>query len=246
MFEASAQADPRDLEVALEAMDTLERLASEEGCAEAFVARFGAYETVESVWERALFLEVSVGLWERLGRLEEARAALSELAHEAISDGSEEAWDWIERLEALGGDATSQRVRLRADHQDASPPPAQVFFARPVSVVFVGGNETQRRYHEELRGWVEETWGADKVRLQLESPAWSSNWGRQVERLSASIDQADALVLMRFVRTQLGRALRKKASDQEIPWVACTGHGKEWLKRAIHKAVEVAAERARS
>ena len=43
----------------------------------------------------------------------------------------------------------------------------------------------------------------------------------------------------RYGRTNLGRALRRAASDAGIPWVACTGHGYDSISRAIRRAAEV-------
>jgi hypothetical protein len=44
---------------------------------------------------------------------------------------------------------------------------------------------------------------------------------------------------MTFVRTNLGRHVRRRCSEEGRPWVPCTGHGRESLRRAIETAVEI-------
>jgi len=50
-------------------------------------------------------------------------------------------------------------------------------------------------------------------------------------------------VLMPFVRTELGRAVRRLCSEFGVPWVACTGKGYDSMERAIRTALQLAAER---
>jgi hypothetical protein len=53
----------------------------------------------------------------------------------------------------------------------------------------------------------------------------------------------DALVLMHFVRTELGRALRRLASELGVPWIPCTGKGYDSMERALRAAIDLAASR---
>ncbi len=45
---------------------------------------------------------------------------------------------------------------------------------------------------------------------------------------------------MRFVRTMLGKALRTRCGELEVPWVACTGSGRASMLRSIEQAVLLA------
>lgn len=58
--------------------------------------------------------------------------------------------------------------------------------------------------------------------------------------MDAELSRARVLVLMRYVRTMLGRSIRKRASELEIPWVACTGSGRASMLRAIEQAILLA------
>ena len=79
----------------------------------------------------------------------------------------------------------------------------------------------------------------------MQFSGWTANWGKILKRLDHELHSADVLILMRFTRTMLGRAVRKRASEQGLPWVACTGHGRQSLQRAIEEAVRVAARPGR-
>jgi hypothetical protein len=57
--------------------------------------------------------------------------------------------------------------------------------------------------------------------------------------MTRRIREADAVVIMRFVRTLLGRTLRALCSEHDRPWVACTGHGRDSLLGAIEEAVRL-------
>ncbi len=53
------------------------------------------------------------------------------------------------------------------------------------------------------------------------------------------MDHADVAVLVKLMRTNLGAQLRRAASEADIPWVACTGHGRSSLLRAVEHTVAV-------
>ena len=112
----------------------------------------------------------------------------------------------------------------------------------PARILFVGGNESQERYEASLRAdFLERNPGST-----IDFTHWSSNWGRQIDEVKPKLAQYSAMVLMRFVRTQMGRELRRLGTRFDLPWVACTGHGRESLRRAIENAARVARDRERA
>lgn len=111
--------------------------------------------------------------------------------------------------------------------------------ANPVRVLFVGGNEIQQAYHEALEREIDKRFFGS-VTVRWFSPGWSSNWNKTADQVESLLPGADALVLMAFVRTNLGRTLRAAAGRAGVPWLACTGHGRQSLAIAIARAVEVA------
>ena len=172
------------------------------------------------------------------GRLDEAAAVLTALAHATLArgghDAEEEARGLLERIRAFAA-ATPDPVLVR--RLEAAPAPAVASAPDPVAarVLFVGGNETQERYREDVLRWVAERW--PNVAVTFEFPGWSSNWGRELPRVENLVRQSDAVVLMRYVRTLFGMHVRRMCSQAGIPWIACTGHGRDSMRNSIAAAV---------
>lgn len=106
-----------------------------------------------------------------------------------------------------------------------------------VRLLFVGGNETQAQYDDQVLRDIQENWPG--IEIVFEHTGWSSNWGREVDRLMRLATQSDAVVLMTMMRTMLGRTLREKLNDPPRPWVPCTGTGKVALERSLRTAAIV-------
>ena len=106
---------------------------------------------------------------------------------------------------------------------------------RSVTIVFVGGNEQQADYRQH----VEEAIAGEfpRASLDFEFPGWGGNWGKTAKSVGQRLDRADAVVVMRFIRTHLGRAVRRMASDRDLPWIPCTGHGRGLVSRLTWPAV---------
>jgi hypothetical protein len=51
------------------------------------------------------------------------------------------------------------------------------------------------------------------------------------------------MVIMQFVRTQLGNNLRRRAGEHGIPWQHCGGRGRRALQHSIEQALLLAARR---
>lgn len=110
-------------------------------------------------------------------------------------------------------------------------------------LIFVGGNETQAAYEEELERRVAERWDG-RVSVEWVFPGWSSNWSRTAERVESAFATSDAIVLSYFIRTNLGRRLRRTCGEAGLAWIPCAGHGRDALFRAVATAVDV-VERTR-
>jgi hypothetical protein len=66
---------------------------------------------------------------------------------------------------------------------------------------------------------------------------WSSNWGRQYDNMERQLESCDAVVVLRLIRTNLGRLLRRNHRC----WIGCAGAS----PFSIVNAVALAAERVR-
>lgn len=106
-----------------------------------------------------------------------------------------------------------------------------------VRILFVGGNETQAQYDEDVIANLRTVWPG--VDVQFEHSGWSSNWGRLLDRYVLLGNGADAVVLMCMMRTMLGRRLREGLTR---PWIPCTSAGRGGILASISRAAVVGLE----
>ena len=85
---------------------------------------------------------------------------------------------------------------------------------------------------------------AGRVRVEWIHPGWGANWNADARHAESALAGADVLVLMSMVRTNLGRHMRRVASELSRPWVACTGTGRASVQGAIEQAVQLIDERS--
>lgn len=182
----------------------------------------------------------------RLGAYEAVAQGLEALFHRAVKQelGWLDATELLRAIEETGADpatvARLERVARASEAGDGDAVAARLA-AGPVRVVFLGGNETQARHRDDLEAALADRFGAGRVEVRWFLSGWGANWADTAEQVEAALDDADALVVMSFVRTLLGRRVRRAAGERGVPWVPCTGHGRESLRRALEHAVEVAA-----
>lgn len=185
-----------------------------------------------------------ISVAELRGEYEDVGQFLQRQLARALAEGALPlANDCVELLDArgLGGFvSTEQRVWL-ASQMSAAASSREIAAGRPVRILFVGGNEVQARWDDEVRSEVARQ--APGVGVDFIHSGWGSNWGVFVAEVERKVDQCSAIVLMRFVRTILGEKVRRIASDRDKPWIACSGHGKASVERAILEAARVARSR---
>jgi hypothetical protein len=230
----------RDMDLARRALDGLEALAQAGAQRTRLLKELENEEFYRPAWDpddAALFRSRAL---EAEGRLDEAAAVLTVLAHGVLARGGHEA-DQEARgiLDRIRGFGAVEPDSVLVRRLEAAPAEA-VSMASVAStvvgrVLFVGGNETQERYREDVTAWVKERW--PNVGLTFEFPGWGSNWGRELPRVENLVKKADAVVLMRFVRTLFGMHVRRMCSQANIPWVACTGHGRDSMRGSIAAAI---------
>lgn len=183
----------------------------------------------------------------RVGRLDEARSIAKSLFFRA-ANASLRGFDASDLLGLLAelGTAEEELVDLeRLVHERGNRQPAEVVdqLAAPVRVIFVGGNQVQEHYVHQLDATFAERYRG-MVQVEWFMTGWSSNWPQAAERIAAAYERASIVVVMTFVRTNLGRWVRRTAGEHGLPWISCTGHGRASLERAIDRAVTVALEQA--
>jgi hypothetical protein len=151
----------------------------------------------------------------------------------------EEAEECLEMAEALGEARESTEglrqaiIRSRA----ANPQLPQVNAAgqvRRVRVLFVGGDDRQRKEQEAIRKLVSAQ--RRNVEIDFEHPGWGSNWGPKLEAAVRKLPKADMVVLLRFTRTIYGERLRHAIGLAGKQWRPTYGHGAPAIARAIVRA----------
>jgi len=148
--------------------------------------------------------------------------------------------DFLDLMDSAGHAnrvAEAEREWVRSRTRPAAPLAAD---APRVRVLFVGGNEVQARGDRQNEQWL--TANAPGVFVEWLHTGWGSNWDKFADDVERKLRSTDAIVLMKFVRTKLGEEVRRLASEQDIPWIPCTGHGMTSVRRAILKAATVVRE----
>ena len=108
-----------------------------------------------------------------------------------------------------------------------------------ITLVFVGGNETQFAYRDAIEAAISDRYSA-AVTIRWHG-GWGSNWQVIANAIKADLTSADAVVVMTYVRTGLGRQVRRDAGRQNRPWISCTGRGRQTMCHALERALAVIA-----
>jgi len=228
-----------EMEEATEIMDALEGVAkTDTGCIPNFLSLLKHQRNqLLTIWEEHDIDITEAALLERIGRLTECGAVLQRLFYRYRANGD---WgaveDILEQIEHLNiPELDINQLKAQSDHlrpvsQLEKPP---IVSLKNISVLYVGGNETQERYEVGIREDLNRKHPGLVVTFYY--PGWASNWNDHVEKVLKMIPEYDVVVINNFVRTQFGRKLRA-ACGNNPPWRACTGHGRKSLLHAIEVA----------
>lgn len=241
---AGHRCDTESAERLVGAIDDVLVRAGDTALDERFAAALADNEVLRLAVDPAAADALRLEVLRRIGRIDEARAIATALFYRAAGGGLRgfDPADLFDVLVELGLDRAEldDLARLLPSPPDGKEPAARV--GAPVHVLFVGGNETQDRYREAVEASVAVRYDG-KVRITWFLSGWRSNWHTDAARVEAAYGQGDVVVLMTFVRTHLGQRVRRSAGEHGLPWVACTGHGREAIERAIDRAVAIASDR---
>ena len=235
-----------DPETSLACIEELERIVDREPSA--FGERF--IKAIDSdCWWPVVREDVRQGatirVARKIGRYDlVARHLIAQLQQALAKPNAFLAHDLVDLIDSCGL-ATHVSPECRS-HVEAlismkEPRPSSAEAAKPVRILFVGGNEMQAAWEGENREWLRVN--APGVHVEFIHSGWGSNWTKYVEEVDRKLPLHSALVLMQFVRTILGEKVRKLASVHNKPWIACTGHGSVSIRRTIVEAARVARTR---
>ena len=105
---------------------------------------------------------------------------------------------------------------------------------RSVRVLFVGGDEGQARADENIRHRVARR--DEQIELTFVRSGWDSNWNVYAERVERYLPTHDTVVIMRYIRTNLGKHIRRMCGERNIPWRFCWSRGRVGAAEAVLKA----------
>ncbi len=102
----------------------------------------------------------------------------------------------------------------------------------PLKVLFVGGDENQAKLKRGILEILKTR--APHVEVTFIFPGWSGNWSGHLEKVKAELEKHDILVLMRYMRTHLGREIRKACGKKQ--WRSCWSGGSNGIADSIRAA----------
>jgi len=233
--------------LAEKALEELEAVAHEwKDFVDDFLLLLSNADNYSPAWTPSDADEASIQLLESCGRFPEAAdflkkrfwAARVERSPQAKAD-CEAILSALEEMGICEQELASLRQNV-PELADEAPRPETEQVARKkleggtrVSVLFVGGNETQAQYDQQVAKDIAEMFGG--VEVEFEHPGWGSNWAPLCDRIESRLSSYDAIVLSHLVRTNMGRRMRKMCGEA-TPWFACRGKGLASIKRSIVQA----------
>jgi tetratricopeptide (TPR) repeat protein len=233
-----------DADTAAEALDALEELAAAGVGVDEFTELLTHPDRYEPGWDRDEATVARARCFEVQGEYVEATDVLRPLFHQyATDDDLLDAEGVLDRIEAYGilrevHDDMSRRMAALREHASLS---GRAESAVPggrdtLRVLVVGGSEPQARVEEPVRLALAES--HPHIEVTFIRTGWSGNWSKAADDIQRAIPDHDALVVMRFIRTGLGRSARRNCP---IPWRFCWGAGRALMVSSILAAAEASA-----
>lgn len=236
-----------NITLAEKALEQLEALAHEwKDFVDEFLRMLEDAQSYSPAWTPSDAEEASVQLLEAYGRFSEAAeflkrrfwAARIERTPQAKAD-CEAILAALEEMNISADDlkALKQNMPELADeslrHQTEVTARKKLENGGKISVLFVGGNETQAQYDRQIEDEVREMFSG--VAIEFHHPGWGSSWSGLCDIIENKLPSYDAVVLSHLVRTNMGRRMRKMCGAA-TPWFACRGRGAASIKQSIVQA----------
>ena len=232
------QGDP---EAAEEALDGLDKLAQDGVGVPEFLELLEKRSRYEPAWDWDDATIARARCLEARGRFLDAVQVLRDLFHRLATQereaGLDDATGVLDRIRGYGIDPSSystltDRYNALTAQESESVPAPEGKPAGGVRVLVVGGGEQQARAEDMVRQKLRDT--GPHIRVTFIQTGWSENWRRKFGEIEGAMASHDALVIMRFMRTHLGRRIRKRWTGG--PWRSCWGGGHGAIVGAVTRA----------
>ena len=223
-----------------EALDKLERLAKDDVAVPEFLELLEDRSCYDLAWDLEDATIARARCHEDRGEFLEATTVLRQdlfyrLATTEREAGLNDAAGILERIRGYGidpdyysGMASRYDGLVREIETETSAEPDR---ATPVRVLVVGGGEKQAKAEDMVRSRLKEQY--PHIRARFIQTGWSGNWSRPLADIEREMKKHDALVILRFMRTHLGREIRR---SWDGVWRSCWGGGPGAIAEAVAKA----------
>ena len=185
-----------------------------------------AYETIVRIWGEAETLNLRIQLAFMAGKHDDAVTLIEQLLN--IYLGQQSLHHARATLSILmqfpQSNAMQYATLLERPTREIKP--------RQCKVLYIGGNETQQGFKDQITEKLQQT--HPHILVTWELIGWRSNWDKDAERIERSIPSYDLVILSPYVRTLFGRYIRKVADN----WRPSTGKGQGKIYTDIISAVE--------
>lgn len=234
----------RSYERAGDALDELERHALNGVGTAAFQELLTEPERYDPAWSLEDATVARARCHEALGEFLEATNVLRELFFSLMARETANSFDdaggLLQRIYGYGrdrsqcSDMTDRYEAAARSFRDPKPDDrTDSASARVVRVLVVGGAEPQARAEETARTEIERR--NPNIRPTFVYARWGSNWDRALADFEREFASHDALVILRFMRTNLGRHVRRRWPGDR-PWRFCWGGGPSAIAEAAARA----------
>ena len=228
-------------EAAAEALDGLDKLAQNGVGVPEFLELLEDRSRYEPAWDWDDATIARARCLEAHGKYLNAVHVLQELFHRLATQereaGLDDAKGVLDRIRGYGIDPSSysnltdRYNALTAQESEAVPSP-EGGPPQAIRVLVVGGAEQQARAEDMVRQKLQDT--DPHILVSFIQTGWTKNWGRKFGEIEGAMASHDALVIMRFMRTHLGRRIREKWTGG--PWRSCWGRGHGAVAEAVTRA----------
>ena len=228
-------------EAAAEALDGLDKLAQDGVGVPEFLDLLEDRSGYEPAWDRDDATIARARCLEARGKYLDAVHVLQDLFHRLATQeheaGLDDAAGVLNRIRGYGIDPSSysnltDRYNALATQESEAVPSLEGEPPRAVRVLVVGGGEEQARAEDLVRRKLRNT--DPYIRVHFIQTGWSENWRRKFGEIESAMAGHDALVIVRFMRTHLGRRIRERWTGG--PWRSCWGGGHGAIAEAVTRA----------
>ena len=239
-----------DIETACRILDELEVLAARGVGVEAFVELLGESGCYEPAWQKEDAEIARARCYEIEGKYEETFQELLPFFHRfttraGMGDESalDEAEGMLRAIRQCGVEpAYLEKLEKRYEAVAGSfgERESGVSENRSVRVLFVGGNEGQAKADETIRRKVAKR--DEQIEITFVRSGWDSNWNVYAKHVERRLPTHHTVVIMRYIRTNLGKHIRKKCGERNIPWRFCWSPGHGGAVETVLKAASAVRE----